>query len=83
MKAPKVETFWVAQANLYKTKDGGKIASLSMSQIGYIIAWHEFIPPKISGRLSTIWSSREAAEHIIFAAYAEAIENKTRKEAES
>lgn len=78
--ASKVETFWVAQANLYKGPDGAKIASVSMSKIGYIIAWHEAIPPKISGRLSTIWHSREAAEFIICAAYAEAVEDKARKE---
>ena len=78
--ASNVTTFWVAQANLYKGPDGTKIASISMSKIGYIIAWHEAIPPRISGRLSTIWHSREAAEHIINAAYAEAVECKSRKE---
>jgi hypothetical protein len=78
--ANEVKTFWVEQANLYKTPEGGKIASLSMSKIGYIITWHETIPTKISGRLSTIWHSREAAEHIIAAAWSETVEDKARKE---
>lgn len=76
-----VQVFWIEQANLYKRKsDGKKIASISMSKIGYIITWHEFIPTRISQRLSSIWSSGEAAELIIFAAYAEALEEMARRQ---
>jgi hypothetical protein len=51
-----------------------------MTKSGYVIAWHEFIPQRISQRLSSIWSSNEAAEHVIFAATAEAIDALQRKE---
>lgn len=74
-----VEVFWIKEANLYKTKDDKKIASISVSKIGFIIAWHEFIPPRISQRLSSIWSSGEAAELVIYAAYAEAVEEIDRR----
>ncbi len=80
-KPAEVHTFWVDKANLYETKDKKKIASLSVSKIGFIIAWHEFVPQRISQRLSSIWSSQEAAEHVILAAYAEAIEENARREA--
>lgn len=79
-KPASVETFWIKEANLYKTVDGKKIASISVSKIGYIITWHEFIPTRISQRLSSIWSSGEAAELIIYAAYAEAVEEMSRRE---
>lgn len=76
-----IQVFWIEQANLYSRKsDGKKIASISMSKIGYIITWHEFIPTRISQRLSSIWSSGEAAELIIFAAYAEALEEMARRQ---
>lgn len=76
-----VEIVWGDKANLYTHKESSKkIASLTMTKIGYVIAWHEFIPQKISQRLSSIWSSCEAAELIIFAATAETIEDLARKE---
>lgn len=81
VKPAPVETFWIKEANLYKTKDGKKIASISVSKIGFIIAWHEFIPPRINQRLSSIWSSAQAAELVVLAAHAEALEEISRKEA--
>lgn len=83
-KQPKkqpVEIISIEKADLYLTPDQKKIASMSMSRVGYVIAWHEAILPRVSQRLSSIWDSREAAEHVIFAAYAETIEQIARKEA--
>lgn len=82
-KPAPVETFWVKEANLYQTKDKppNKIASISISKLGHIIFWHEAIPQRISQRLSSIWTSGEAAEFIVLAAFAEAQAEKARKEA--
>lgn len=83
-KQPKkqpVEIISIEKADLYLNPDKKKIASLSMSRIGYVIAWHEAILPRISQRLSSIWESREAAELVIYAAYAEQVEVSARKEA--
>lgn len=80
-KPKPVEITWIERANLYTAPDGRKIASLSISKIGHVIAWHEFVPPRISQRLSSIWSCSEAAEYVIFAAYAETVEANARKEA--
>jgi hypothetical protein len=82
-KAAPVEITWIDKANLYTTRDGRKIASLSINRIGHVIAWHEFVPTRISQRLSSIWSSSEAAEFVIYAAYAETLEENARKEAKS
>lgn len=79
-KQAEVQTFWVDKANLYQTKDGKKIASLSVSRIGFIITWHEFIPQRISQRLSSIWSSQQAAEYVIYAAHSETLEEIARRE---
>lgn len=83
VKPAEVQIFWIDKANLYQTKDKRKIASLSISRVGFIITWGEFIPQQISQRLSSIWEAHEAAEHVIFAAYAEAVERLARKEAKS
>lgn len=82
-KPSKVEILWVDRADLFLTKSEPqkKIASITMSKIGYIIAWHEAIPTKISQRLSSIWYSREAAEFVIMAAYSETLEDHAKKEA--
>lgn len=81
VKPSEVKTIWVDKASLYKTKDGKNIASLSVSKVGFIITWHEFIPQQISQRVSTIWDAQEAAEFVILAAHAEAVERLARKEA--
>lgn len=80
----KVQIVWGDKANLYThTESKKKIASLTMTKIGYVIAWHEFIPQRISQRLSSIWSCHNAAELVIYAAVAETIEDLARKETKS
>lgn len=84
VKKPEVTVVWGEKASLYShIATEKKIASITMSKIGFIIAWHEFVPPRISQRLSSIWNSVEAAEFVIYAATAETINDLQKKESKS
>lgn len=84
VKKQDVTVIWGEKASLYShTETGKKIASITMSKVGFIIAWHEFVPPRISQRLSSIWDSVEAAEFVIYAAAAETITCIQKKESKS
>ncbi len=78
-KPSQVTTLWIGKANMYLTKDKEHIASITMSAIGYVVAWNEFVPQKIRQRMQSIWSSYEAAELIILAAHAEALHDRQAK----
>lgn len=80
-KPSEVQIISVDKAHLYqmKEKPHKKIASISISKIGYIISWHEFVPQRISQRLSSIWTSGEAAQLVIMAAVAETTEENARR----
>lgn len=78
-KPSPIRTLWVGSASLYQTKDKEPIATITMSGIGFIIAWHEFVPRKITQRMPSIWSSQEAAELAIYAAHAEVLHERNNK----